>query len=127
MPGRASVSHTRGSRLRGNVEAGVLPLPTPYPRFQYLSHHEGVELVPVRVAEIGGVKALAPKSRRALVAAAVGQRDIVKPLHLGLIRGGERDHHAIADARRLAVERAGQADAGALRLDRKSTRLNSSH
>src|SRR3546814_3261256 len=80
-----------------------------------LPHHEGVVLVAVGVAEIAGVEAFAARARRALVAAAMGERDGVEPLHLGLIPGRKRDHRAVAHARRLTVERAGQADAGAAR------------
>src|SRR3546814_20930558 len=45
----------------------------------------------------------------------MGERDGVEPLHLGLIPGRKRDHRAVAHARRLTVERAGTADAGAAR------------
>src|SRR6185369_6979909 len=76
-------------------------------------HEESVELVPVGVAEIAGVEASAAIAGRAFVTATISERDVVEPLHLRLVGSLERDHHAIADARRIAVKGLGEADPGA--------------
>src|SRR6478736_6420331 len=78
---------------------------------------EGVELVAVGIAEIGRVKAAAAPARRAFVAAAVGERDGVKAVHLRRVLGLERNHRAVADRGGVAVERPGHRDARAAASD----------
>ena len=52
-------------------------------------------------------------ARFAFAGAAVGERDVVEAVDLLLVLRLERDHHAVAHGRRLTVERAREADAGA--------------
>src|SRR5688500_7142449 len=78
-----------------------------------LRHAERVALIAVRIAEIGGVKPAAARARRALVAAAVGQRERVQPVDLRLVLRFERDHHAVADRGCVAVVRLDRAEARA--------------
>src|SRR5580765_411705 len=76
-------------------------------------HQKGIELVPVGIAEVAGVETAATVPGRAFVTAAVGERDVVEALNLRFVPGFERDHHAIADRRGVAVERLGEANARA--------------
>src|SRR5205085_563484 len=76
-------------------------------------HQEGVELVAVGIAEIAGIEAAPTVARRTFALAAIGKRNVVQPLHLSFVAGLECDHHAIADARRTAVKRPGDANARA--------------
>src|SRR5438270_2692966 len=75
-------------------------------------HQEGVQLVAIGVAEIAGVEAAATVAGRTFAPAAISKRDVVQPLHLRLVLGLQSDHHAVADARRIAVERLGNTDPG---------------
>src|SRR5579862_5410112 len=77
-------------------------------------HHEGIELVAVGVAEIGGIELRAAVAGRALVGGAERERELVDAIDLLLVLGGERRHYAIARRHRLAVM--GQADAEASAL-----------
>src|SRR3954471_21883099 len=76
------------------------------------THNEGVELVAFRIPEIRSVTAFSPRSRRAFVGAAERQRKLVDAIDLRLVLGGQRDHHAIADRHRFAVERLCQPETG---------------
>src|SRR5690606_33968447 len=75
-----------------------------------LRHAVGLELVAVRVAEIGGVEAAAAHARQAFARTAAGERDGVEPVDLPLVLRHERDHRAVADAGRIAVEGMHRAD-----------------
>src|SRR6185295_114399 len=82
--------------------------------FSRSAHHERIELVAVEIAEIGGVEAtFAARAGRALVSAAERQRQLVDAVDLRLVLRRERDHDAIADGLRLAVERRCDAETGA--------------
>src|SRR4051812_4847566 len=81
-------------------------------RCSLFRHDERVELVAVRIAEVTGVKASATVARCALVLAAIGERDVVKPVDLVFVLGRKRDHDAVADRRRIAVEGLGDTDTG---------------
>src|SRR6188508_472819 len=54
-------------------------------------HAESVELVTVRIAEVGGVEPAAAHPGRTLVAAAVRQRQRVHAVDLRIVPGLERD------------------------------------
>src|SRR5438477_4617594 len=77
------------------------------------AHHEGVELVALGVAEIGGIEFLVALAGRAFATAAERQGELVDSVDLGLVPGAERGHHAIADRHRLAVKGERHAKAGA--------------
>src|SRR5688572_2987579 len=78
-----------------------------------LRHAERVELIAVRIAEIGGVEPAATHTWRTFVAAAVGEREGVKAVDLRLVLRFEGDHHAIADGGQIAVVRLYGANARA--------------
>src|SRR5260370_143936 len=64
------------------------------------ANHEGVELVAVGVAEIGGVELRAALSRGTFAAAAERQCELVNAIALLLVPGAEGRHHAVADGHR---------------------------
>src|SRR5439155_21731057 len=76
-------------------------------------HHECVEVVPVRIAEVAGVKCFAARAGGALVRATLGKRQVIEALHLRLVPRLECGHHAISDRRNIAVKRFRQADSRA--------------
>src|SRR5688572_10114895 len=78
-------------------------------------HRERIQLVAVRIAEIGGIKAVFAHPGRAFVAAAIGKSDGMEAIHLVAILRADRRHGAVADRRRLAIIRQGDgyADAAA--------------
>src|SRR5262245_16982857 len=81
-------------------------------RSSRLSEKHCRELVAVEVAEIRGIEAVTALARRAFVAAAERQRLRVQATDLFLACCTKRDHGAVADRRRIAVERLDHADAG---------------
>src|SRR5690349_2717378 len=68
-----------------------------------LLHQEGVQFVAVRIAEVARIEAFAARARGAFVAAAVGEREIVKPLYLVAVLRLEGDHDSVAHARGVPV------------------------
>src|SRR3546814_12779971 len=86
--------------------------------FRYIcGNAEGVHLVAVGIAEVGRAKAMGAGARRAVTASAMSQGRRMDAPHHVLACGHQREHRAVAPVRRFAIER----------IDRKSTRLNSSH
>src|SRR5690349_25036160 len=80
------------------------------------AHHEGVELVAVGIAEIGGIELRAALAGRTLAGGAERQRELVDAVNLLLVLGAEGGHYAVASCHRLAVEGQADPETGALAL-----------
>src|SRR5260370_27151932 len=83
------------------------------PMFPLSAHYKSVQLVAVRIAEVGGVEAVKTLARRAFIGGAVLHGALVDAVDMGPVAGSKRHHHAIADRGRLAIKGLGEADAGA--------------
>src|SRR5258707_15130727 len=77
------------------------------------AHHEGVELVAVGIAEIGGVEIFIALPGGAFAAAAERQSELVDAVDISLFLRRECRHHAVADRHRLAVIGKRDAESGA--------------
>src|SRR5262249_36251101 len=88
-----------------------------------LAHVEKVELVAVEVAKVAGVKSLAARSRRPLVAPAELECLAMQGVHLCLTLGCQGHHDSVADGRRLLVEGLGDAETRGVRAHRPGDEL----